>query len=91
MQTNEATLAKLDELAQEVAATSQQHSTSLFPEISQAGGESGTSAAHAAQAAERLTAARQQASISHSRMQLESIAQVCLGCTLSNPTPYHAM
>ena len=76
MQSNEAALAQLDELAQQVATTSQQHSTPLFPSPSELKSEATTLSARALQAAERLTAARQQTSVSHTRAQLEAIAQV---------------
>lgn len=77
VQTNETTLAKLDDLAQEVVAMQQQHSTPLFPESLQATSAAGAATAQAAQAAEQqLTAARQQASVLRSRAQLETIAQV---------------
>ena len=77
LQENEAVLAELDGLAASVASSSQSQSVPLFPAYDAVRGrdQPGTLAAQAAAAAERLNAARQQASVAQSRLQLQALAQ----------------
>ena len=70
--------AELDGLAASVASSSGSQSVPLFAAFEAATGpsETGTAIAQATSAAERLSAARQQASLDHSRLQLDALAQV---------------